>query len=91
MNRITEGMIQKRIDYLNKVTDSPETSYTKTELGMSANIGNFHLSGAYGGVCLHRMSNEAGGVSSVFNCGHIPKRELFERINAYIDGVQFKS
>lgn len=40
------------------------------------------------GVCLHQTSNEGGGVRDVFQCGHIPKRELFNRICAYMDGLR---
>lgn len=88
MNRITEKMLQIRIDYLNEVTGSPSQPWTRDESGTYSNIGNFHMSHAYGGVALHRMSNKSGGVSDVFSSGHMPKRELFDKICAYIDGHQ---
>jgi hypothetical protein len=83
-NRITDSMIQARIDQLNKLTDSPMTPYTDGK----ANIGNFHLSSAYGGVCVHRMVNEAGGCSSPIVSYHTTKRDLFDRLCAFIDGYQ---
>jgi len=54
-------------------------------------IGNFHLSHAYGGVCLHRMVNEGGGVTDIFGCGHVTKRDLANRMQAFIKGLEFKS
>jgi len=88
--RITEKMLQRKVDYLNKLTDQPETPWTRNEQGeMKSNIGNFHLSHAYGGVCLHQMTNTRGGVRSVFNQGHQPKRVLFDQVCAYIDGIEY--
>lgn len=89
MERITQKMLERKVEYLNKLTGSPATSWTKTNNGTKANIGHFHLSGAYGGVALHRMSTEGGGVSDVFSAGHMTKRELFARICAFIDGYEF--
>jgi len=51
-------------------------------------IGHYHISGAYGGVCLHRTDNENGGVTDVFNCGHVPKRDLYNRMRAYLEGIE---
>ena len=64
MYRITEKMLESRVNHLNKLTNSPETSYTKSESGQYvANIGNYHLSFAYGGVALERMECAGGSVS----------------------------
>jgi hypothetical protein len=51
---------------------------------MTANVGNYHLSHAYGGVSLHQMSNLGGGVRDVFSCGHVPKRNLCDRMFAFL-------
>jgi hypothetical protein len=85
MNRITDSMIQARIDRLNKLTGSPAEPYTDGK----ANIGNFHLSHAYGGVCLHRMHNDAGGVSAPLISGHVTKRDLFDALCAFLAGIDF--
>ena len=86
----TTYMLEARIEYLNKLTNSPATPYTRTESGnLVANVGNFHLSHAFDGVCLHRMRNESGGVTTPIVSFHITKRDLYDRINAYIDGIQF--
>lgn len=83
MNRITDKHLQAKIDWLNKITGSPVAPY----IDGKAQIGNYHLSHAYGGVCLHRMHNESGGVSSPLSCGHIPKRELAGLLDAFIAGI----
>lgn len=88
-DRITDKHLDTLCDHLNKLTNSPATSYTRTADGMRANIGNFHISHAYGGVCLHRMSNENGGVTTPLCYGHVPKRELYEQMRAFIAGIQF--
>lgn len=89
MERITIKQLEMKIDYLNKITNSPSTPYVKKEGGgMQAQIGNYHLSQAYGSVCVHRMSNEHGGVTTPIMFGHVPKREAFEALSAYIAGIE---
>jgi hypothetical protein len=83
MNRVTEKQLQAIVDRLNRVTNSPMEPYIKGK----AQPGNYHLSHAYGGVCLHRMFNEGGGVSSPLSIGHVPKRELLNLMHAYICGL----
>jgi hypothetical protein len=84
MQRITETHLQAKIDRLNRVTGSPAEPYTDGK----ANIGNYHLSHAYGGVCLHRMHNSGGGVSSPLSTGHVSKRELAGLLSAFIAGIE---
>jgi hypothetical protein len=57
-------------------------------LAGKANRGNYHLSHAYGGVCLHRMCTDGGGVSSPLSTGHVSKRELAGLLSAYIAGIE---
>ena len=84
MTRITEAMLDARAARLNKITGSPAEPYTNGK----ANVGNYHISHAYGGVCLHRMHNEGGGVSCPIIGGHVTKRELLGLIDAYINGIE---
>jgi hypothetical protein len=86
-NRITVSQLESRVEYLNKITGSPETSWTKKNEIMTANIGNHYLDGAYGGYDVCQIMNEGGGVNSLFNY-HRPKRELYEKLNSYISGIQ---
>jgi len=89
-NRVTQAHLESIVARINRMTGSPDTPWVKRSdrPGMDAHIGNYHLSYAYGGVCLHRMSNTSGGVSDVFSCGHIPKRELADRMHAFLDGIE---
>jgi hypothetical protein len=84
MQRITESHLQAKIDRLNRITGSPAEPWTAGK----ANIGNYHLSHAYGGVCLHRMHNSGGGVSSPLSTGHVSKRELAGLLSAFIAGIE---
>lgn len=89
MQRITDKQLDSLCDYLNMITNSPATYSTRSESGQfKANIGHFHISHAYGGVCLHRVVNEGGGVNTPVVHGHVPKRELFNLIHAYIKGLE---
>ena len=87
--RITQKMLEGKADYLNKITGSPAESYRKDRITgkYKANIGNYHISYAYGGASLHRMSNEAGGVSTPIGHGHHQARELLNQMEAYIRGL----
>ena len=89
MERITNATLDGTVRIINRLTGSPEAPYTKGADGrFTANIGCYHIGGAYGGVSLHRMLTDGGGVSDVFRCGHVPKRDLFERMRAFIDGIE---
>jgi hypothetical protein len=88
MKRITNSELQAIVDRINKITNSPRGSYVKDDSGkFKAQIDNYHLSFAYGGVSLHRMTNESGGVIDVLSCGHVSKRELQRMMFSYISGL----
>lgn len=74
--------------WINERTGSPLEPHTKDENGkLRANIGNYHLSGACGGYCLHRMHNESGGVTTPLVNGHVPKRDLELAMRAFLTGI----
>jgi hypothetical protein len=87
-NRITDKHLKGMIDRLNRITNNPLVPYERIDGKLVAQIGCYHLSHAYGGVSLYRMCNEGGGVTDVFHSGHTTKRELYERIYAYIKGIE---
>ena len=76
------------IDHINEITNSPKTPWTRKEGGGDANIGNYHLSQAYGGVCLHRMSSAGGGVNTPLSSGHDTKKNLETQLRAFINGIE---
>ena len=88
MPRITVAQLQAVIDRINRETDSPAEPYIRDADGkLRAQIGNYHLSRAYGGFELCRMVTEGGGVSSPLRTGHIPARDLMNRMHAYLAGL----
>jgi hypothetical protein len=86
--RITLKFLQAQCERLNRLEGSPLESYSKDESTgkYSANIGNYHISQAYGGYSLHRMYTAGGGVSNPLSIGHISARELSGLLSAYIAG-----
>ena len=85
MERITEKQLECIVERLNRVTNSPLASWTITDKGNKANIGNYHLDYAYGYVSLARMMNEGGGITKVLPGG--TKRELYEQLHAFLAGI----
>lgn len=92
MDRITLAHLQAIVDRINRTMGTPHESWVKDESGKyCAQIGNYHLSGAYGGYSLHQMMSDGGGVYDTLGCGHIAKRELAERMYAFIRGIEAKA
>ncbi|MHC4271996.1 MAG: hypothetical protein ACYST2_06760 [Planctomycetota bacterium] len=91
--RITQKDLEYLVDRINEATDSPKACYTKVaETGpMKANIGNYHLDYAYGGVKLVRMVNERGGITDISRCGFGTKRELYNWMQAFLSGLAAKA
>ncbi len=89
MSRITMKDLEGQVNRLNRITNSPMESYTKLPDGkFKANIGNYHLDGAYGGWKLGRICSEGGGVSDILSCGYVSKREIYQLIYSYIRGIE---
>ena len=89
MQRITRKDLDGAIAYLNRITSNEAEPYRKEGKQLAGNIGNFHVSGAYGGFALHQMVNESGGIRDIFSQGHMPMRELYNLIHAYAKGIVF--
>lgn len=90
MERITIRHLESLCDRLNRVTGSPMKPWAipEGETRHRGQVGNFHISRAYGGFCLHRMHNESGGVSSPLSTGHVPARELYNLMHAFLRGFE---
>lgn len=93
MERITQKDLEVLTERINKATGSPlepyrrRGKYGKRKAGFTANIGNHHLSYAYGGVELQRTTSEGGGVTVTSHNGYGTKRELYNFMIAYLDGL----
>jgi len=81
----------RRINRIVNQSDNQEVWTTLHDLEEApfrrANIGVYYIDGAYGGVALYRVTSEGGGVTDVFSVGHVPKRELYHLMFAYIEGL----
>jgi len=89
--RVTTKQLEALAARINELTSSPAAPWTRDKSGaLRANVGNYHLSGAYGGVCLHRMANEDGGVSTPLVYGHVSKRELFTAMRGFVAGLEVR-
>jgi hypothetical protein len=84
--RITRDHLQKKIDYLNKITGNPQRPYT-TEKGVEPNAGNYHLESEYGGHNFAQMT-EGGGTHNPTTTGLVSPKILFKVLNAYIAGYE---
>ena len=61
MKTVTVAQLEAIVANINRLTNSPATTYTRHSSGShTPNAGNYHLSGAYGGYALHRMSDTPG-------------------------------
>jgi hypothetical protein len=78
MERTTLKQLECMVDRINAVKGFDKPEYNT--------IGSYHLSGAYGGYQLQKVCNEAGGIHAITS-GHIPKRELYYQLRAYLDGL----
>ena len=88
MQRITVSHLEAIIARINRAAGAPAEPYALGADGRHhAQPGNYHLSRAYGGFCLHQMVNEGGGVRDVFSCGHVPARDLANRMHAFLSGL----
>lgn len=97
MKRIKEKDLNCLVERINKATNSPAAPYTKTKnavLGpnyqkavIKANVGNYHLDHASGGVKLVRMVNDGGGVTVVSLDGIGTKRALYDWMGAFLAGI----
>ena len=89
MNRITNKDLQAAVGRINQLCGTPNAPYafSKATGKHEPQAKCYHLSGAYGGYALHQMCDEGSGIRDIFG-GHMPKRELYERMHAFIRGLE---
>lgn len=85
--RITREDLDRMAQAINVALDCPQTTYTKKNGKLVANVGNHFIRGAYGGWKLEKIDNEGGAVEDVLSCGYVPKRQLYEQMQAYLHGI----
>jgi hypothetical protein len=85
-NRITEKDLQALVNRINELTDQPNKPYGDN----GANVGNYHLDFAYGGVRLAQITNKGGGITCPLGLSFLTKRELNYKLTAFISGLPTK-
>jgi hypothetical protein len=87
MERITNKMLNGKVDLLNKLLGQSTESYSKKANGEWApNPRVFYIGAAYGGYRLERMCNSGSGASDISPRG--TKREVYDYVSAFIQGVE---
>lgn len=91
MSRITEQQLQCVADRINTVTGNPLESWKQVTESSGrvrniAQVGNYHLDWAYGGVMLCQMMNAGGGVTTITGRG--TKRECYDQMQAFLRGIE---
>ena len=90
--RITKQDLERKVELLNHITGNPKEPYTFGNRDINRvrkckhNPGCYHIDKAYCGYELVQM-HESGGVSDVLRTGHIPKKELYNMMSAYMEGI----
>lgn len=86
--RITERDLENVCRRINQTTGNHTEAYTRDASGKyTANIGSYTLSAAYGGWKLEQIVS-GGGVRTVSSGGYIPKRELYNQMQAFLSGIE---
>lgn len=63
--RITLSDLANRLSDLNELKGTPSKPYSPSNTGIKSNVGNFHLSQAYGGCNVHQMVNDGAASKSL--------------------------
>src|SRR3990172_10043409 len=90
MERITTKDVEAVCERINQVFDRPKIGLVRENGRNVAQVGHFYLEGAYGGWALYEIMNEGGGVHDVFSVGHVPRRELYGLMQAFLRGVEYE-
>jgi hypothetical protein len=93
MQRITQRDLEAVCSRINRTVNGAELEpWTRVDGTLRQVPDAYSISYAYGGAALHRncsvdANGESHGVHDVFGY-HMPKRELYERMQAFLRGVE---
>lgn len=90
MKRITDKILNAKIDALNQLTGSPANPYTRDpETGkLTANVGSHYLAHGFQGVNVYKLANAGGGVTTPLGNHDRPRRELADALDHYAAGYR---
>lgn len=83
--RISKKDLEALVLKLNKLTNNPTTYMTDGK----SNIGHYHVSCAYSGYAIHQLTSTGGAAHAIWG-GYCPKRELYEKLNTFVNGIEYK-
>lgn len=87
MERVTMKQLEAVVRRINEACATPAKPYERVGDRFVPQAKCYHLSGAYGGYALHQMCDTGSGVRDLFG-GHMPKRELYELMHAFLRGIE---
>lgn len=87
MQRIYMEQLEAVVKRINDITSSPDKPYSQVDGKHVSNPGNFHITGAYGGYQLARMTTTSGCDTDVLGTGYVTKRVLYEAMHIFIKGI----
>lgn len=86
--RTTQKDLENVVTRINRIAGTPATYSDKQPDGkFKANIGHYHLDGAYGGWKLSQVVNEGGGIRNITH-GYAPKSVLYDQMQAFLSGLE---
>lgn len=85
-NRITNAQLESVVRQINEALGQPTESYVRDADGKFRCVaGVYQIGGAYGGVRIERIANDAGGVSTITN--YDTKRVTYNAARAVLEGI----
>ena len=86
--RVTIKDLERLAALANEITNSPATYATRIDGKFKSHVGHFFISQEYGGVCFCKVANEGGARADIFRCGHTTKKDLYNRIQAFLTALR---
>jgi len=86
---MTTTRLEGTVAIINDLMGKPHGPWRPLPYGLlAANIGHYYVKTTIEGATLCQITDEEGNTRDVFSCGLVPKRELHNRMAAYIQGIQ---
>ncbi len=86
MKKATITLLGKRVDEINKLLKTPQTTFTYSHNGDISNVGNCHLYLALNVYALEMITDMDGGVERIFTAQS--KGQLIHELDAMIVGIK---
>ena len=84
--RVSQSLLVKAIDHLNRVTGNPVDTYKKEGRSFDAQIGNYHLWCGNGSYSLYQIATKGGGVHDIL--WGKTKNDIYGKLDAFLKGFR---